>query len=153
MRDAYKNKMLSENPAENIKSIKLQDTQREFLTLEELQKLAEMPFEYDDLRRASLFSALTGLRYSDIAKLIRKEIQQSDASGKSVCFDIMKALFGAENITSFSLNNLNEEHNRALMNNKLLNYSSELGGKKAIDSDLFKKLVSGEPVQCRLKYE
>ncbi len=38
------------------------------------------------------------------------------------------------------------------MNNKLLNYSSELGGRKAIDSDLFKKLVSGEPVQCRLKY-
>ncbi len=74
------------------------------------------------------------------------------ANGKSVFFDIKTALFGSENITSFSLNNLNEEHNRALMNNKLLNYSSELGGKKAIDSDLFKKLVSGEPVQCRLKY-
>ncbi len=74
------------------------------------------------------------------------------ANGKSVFFDIITALLGSENITSFSLNNLNEEHNRALMNNKLLNYSSELGGKKAIDSDLFKKLVSGEPVQCRLKY-
>lgn len=74
------------------------------------------------------------------------------ANGKSVCFDIITALFGSENITSFSLNNLNEEHNRALMNNKLLNYSSELGGKKAIDADLFKQLVSGEPVQCRLKY-
>lgn len=74
------------------------------------------------------------------------------ANGKSVFFDIISALLGAENITSFSLNNLNEEHNRALLNNKLLNYSSELGGKKAIDSDLFKKLVSGEAVQCRLKY-
>jgi putative DNA primase/helicase len=74
------------------------------------------------------------------------------ANGKSVFFDIITALLGSENITSFSLNNLNEEHNRALMNNKLLNYSSELGGKKAIDSDLFKKLVSVEPVQCRLKY-
>jgi putative DNA primase/helicase len=74
------------------------------------------------------------------------------ANGKSVFFDIITALLGSENITSFSLNNLNEEHNRALMNNKLLNYSSELGGRKAIDSDLFKKLVSGEPVQCRLKY-
>jgi integrase len=81
VRDAYKNKMLSENPAESIKSIKLQDTEREFLTLEELQKLAETRFEYDDLRRASLFSALTGLRYSDIAKLTWKEIQQSDTSG------------------------------------------------------------------------
>lgn len=74
------------------------------------------------------------------------------ANGKSVCFDIITALFGAENTTSFSLNNLNESYNRALLNNKLLNYSSELDGKKAIDSDLFKKLVSGEPVQCCLKY-
>lgn len=74
------------------------------------------------------------------------------ANGKSVFFDIITALLGSENITSFSLGNLHEEHNRALMNNKLLNYSSELGGKKVVDSDLFKKLVSGEPVQCRLKY-
>ena len=69
VRDAYKNKMLSENPAEGIKSIKLQDTQREFLTLEESRKIAAMPFEYNDLRRAVLFSSMTGLRYSDIAKL------------------------------------------------------------------------------------
>jgi len=74
------------------------------------------------------------------------------ANGKSVFFDIICAVFGSENVTSFSLGNLNEEHNRALINNKLLNYSSELGGKKTIDSDLFKKLVSGERVQCRLKY-
>ncbi len=74
------------------------------------------------------------------------------ANGKSVFYDIVTALFGSESITSFSLNNLHEEHNRALIVNKLLNYSSELGGKKAIDSDLFKKLVSGETVQCRLKY-
>ncbi len=86
VRDAYKNKMLSENPAESIKSIKLQDTQREFLTLEELQKLAALPFEYDDLRRAGLFSAMTGLRYSDIAKLTWKEIQQSDTSGFFIRF-------------------------------------------------------------------
>lgn len=81
VRDAYKNKMISDDPAENIKSIKMQDTQREFLTLEELQKLATMPFEYDDLKRAALFSAMTGLRYSDIAKLTWKEVQHSDAGG------------------------------------------------------------------------
>jgi integrase len=86
VRDAYRNKMLSENPAESIKSIKLQDTQREFLTLEEMQRLARTPFEYEDLRRASLFSILTGLRYSDIAKLTWKEIQQSDTSGFFIRF-------------------------------------------------------------------
>ncbi len=97
VREAYKSKMLSENPAENIKSIKLEDTEREFLNLEELQKLAEMPFEYEDLRRAALFSALTGLRYSDIAKLTWKEIQQSDASGFYVRFT-QKKTKGAETL-------------------------------------------------------
>jgi integrase len=86
IRLAFEQKMLSENPARNIKSIKLEETQREFLTLEELQRLAVTPFEYDDLRRAALFSAMTGLRYSDIAKMSWKEIQQSDASGYFIRF-------------------------------------------------------------------
>lgn len=79
--------MLKDNPARNIKSIKLQETQREFLTLDELQKLAACPFpEYDDLRRASLFSALTGLRFSDIEKLTWAEIHKSAESGDYIRF-------------------------------------------------------------------
>lgn len=74
------------------------------------------------------------------------------ANGKSVIFEIVCALFSRENITSFSIDNLSEEHNRALITNKLLNYSSELGSRRIFDSDNFKKMVSGEPIQCRLKY-
>ncbi|MGI8670303.1 MAG: site-specific integrase, partial [Aridibacter sp.] len=86
VREAYKQKLLKENPAENLRSIKLEDTKREFLTLDELQKLAETPFHYEDLRRACLFSALTGLRYSDIEKLIWKEIQASDGDNFFIRF-------------------------------------------------------------------
>lgn len=76
-------KMLKDNPARNVKSIKLEETQREFLTLDELQRLAATAFpEYDSLRRAALFSALTGLRYSDIEKLTWAEIyDQPDGAG------------------------------------------------------------------------
>lgn len=74
----------------------------------------------------------------------------SGANGKSVFFDIINALLGKENISNFSLGNLSEENNRALISNKLLNYGSEIRGN--IDTDIFKQLVSGEPVQCRLKY-
>lgn len=74
------------------------------------------------------------------------------ANGKSVIFEIVKALLGGENITCFSIDQLSEEHNRALITNKLLNYSSELGSRRILNSDNFKKMVSGEPVQCRLKY-
>ena len=72
------------------------------------------------------------------------------ANGKSVFFEIINNLLGKENISNFSLGNLSEEHNRALIADKLLNYGSELRGN--IESDVFKQLVSSEPIQCRMKY-
>ncbi|MCW5961035.1 MAG: site-specific integrase [Pyrinomonadaceae bacterium] len=86
VKEAFLQKLIKENPAENIRSIKLVDTKREFLSLDELRKLAETPFRYEDLRRASLFSALTGLRYSDIEKLTWKEIQKSDNNNYFIRF-------------------------------------------------------------------
>jgi putative DNA primase/helicase len=72
------------------------------------------------------------------------------ANGKSVLSDIMNNLLGRENISNFSLSNLLEEHNRALIAYKLLNYGSEINATKARDE--FKILVSTEPIQARLKY-
>lgn len=83
---AFANKMISTNPADGIKTIKMLETQREFLTLEELQRLAKTPFERDELRRAALFAALTGLRYCDIEKLIWSEIQHSNENGYYIRF-------------------------------------------------------------------
>ena len=75
----------------------------------------------------------------------------SGANGKSVFFDVMGALLGPSNVSSYSLANLAEEHNRAGIADKLLNYGSEINA-GAIGRDLFKQLASGEPVQARLKY-
>jgi len=97
VRQAYDEKLLSENPAQKIKSIKLDDTEREFLTLDELLNLAKTPFQYEDLRRASLFSALTGLRYSDIEKLTWQEIQHSKEQGFYIRFK-QKKTKGAETL-------------------------------------------------------
>jgi putative DNA primase/helicase len=72
------------------------------------------------------------------------------ANGKSVLFDLMNALLGKENISNFSLSNLIEEHNRALIAYKLLNYGSEINATRTRDE--FKNLVSTEPIQARLKY-
>lgn len=74
----------------------------------------------------------------------------SGANGKSVFFDIVNALLGKENVSNFSLQDLGQEHNRALLGGKLLNYGSEI--RSSIEADTFKQLVSGEPIQCRLKY-
>ena len=72
------------------------------------------------------------------------------ANGKSVLFDIINAVLGRDNISCYSLSNLREEHNRAMITNKLLNYGSEI--RAGIEADDLKLLVSGEPIQARLKY-
>lgn len=97
VRQAFDDKWLPENPAYRIKSIEILDTQREFLTLEELQTLAKTPFVYEDLRRASLFSALTGLRFSDVEKLIWFEVQHSEEQGYYIRFK-QKKTKGAETL-------------------------------------------------------
>lgn len=58
-----------------IKGIQEQESRREHLTVEELNILSETPCERPILKRASLFSALTGVRHCDIQKLKWKEIQ------------------------------------------------------------------------------
>jgi integrase len=58
-----------------IKGIQEQETRREFLTVEELNTLAATPCDHDQMKRAALFSALTGLRHCDIQKMQWKEIQ------------------------------------------------------------------------------
>lgn len=72
-------------------------------------------------------------------------------NGKSVLFDIMNALFGEENIQTFSLGTLAKMENRIALSGKLLNFGSEISGK--LDVDLFKKLASGEPIEARRLYQ
>ena len=75
------------------------------------------------------------------------------ANGKSVFFEIIKALFGANNICHFTLQNLCDEkgYHRASIGQKLLNYSSEIGARKC-PPDTIKKLISGEPIDARLPF-
>jgi len=75
------------------------------------------------------------------------------SNGKSVFFEIINALLGTANVTSFSLKSLTDENGyfRAKLANSLLNYASEISGK--LESSMFKALTSGEPVEARLPYK
>ena len=72
---AWKDHKLSENVNDYLEAIDTEDTHREFLTLDELKALAETPCEYDVLKRASLFSCLTGLRFGDVRDLTWDKIE------------------------------------------------------------------------------
>ena len=76
----------------------------------------------------------------------------SGANGKSVVFEVVSSLLGKENISNYSLQSLTNEsgYQRAKIGDKLLNYASELNGR--LETDIFKQLASGEPIECRLPY-
>lgn len=72
------------------------------------------------------------------------------ANGKSVFFNILNALLGKQNVLPYSLGMFAHEYNRAKLINVLLNYSSEKGTE--LSPDIFKALISGEPLQAREPY-
>ena len=69
LHQAFIDGYLNVDLAAKMKNISYEESQREYFTLEELNQLASTPCESDILRRAALFSALTGLRHCDIKQL------------------------------------------------------------------------------------
>lgn len=60
--------------AAKVKGIQEEESRREHLTIDELNLLAATPCDYPMLKRAALFSALTGLRHCDIMKMKWSEL-------------------------------------------------------------------------------
>lgn len=72
------------------------------------------------------------------------------SNGKSVFFNILNALIGKENILNSPMSEFAKEGHRAQLDSKLLNYSSEKG--TDLNPEIFKALISGEPIICRELY-
>ena len=73
MKQAFIDGYLTVDIGAKVKGIQGQESRREYLTIEELNRLAQTPCD-PLLKRAALFSALTGLRHCDIQKLKWSEI-------------------------------------------------------------------------------
>ncbi|MBL4560155.1 MAG: site-specific integrase [Labilibaculum sp.] len=78
---AYRDKYIPENSNDFLEKIDIEDTKREYLTLDELKLLANTPCEIPVLKSASLFACLTGLRISDVRKLDWSEIVLASDGG------------------------------------------------------------------------
>lgn len=75
LKQAHKDGILQTDLNAKISPIKAAETRREYLTIEELNKLVKTPCNNELLKRAALFSALTGLRFSDIQKMVWGELE------------------------------------------------------------------------------
>lgn len=74
LHQAFIDGFLTVDLAAKSKNIIFEERQREYLTMEELNKLASTPCDSPVLKRAALFSALTGIRHSDIKQLRWRDV-------------------------------------------------------------------------------
>jgi len=86
LKQSYKDGFLQFDLNSKVEGIKAEDTKREYLTLEELNQLVKAPCNSPLLKRAALFSALTGLRFSDIQKLTWQEVEHVKGQGYFIRF-------------------------------------------------------------------
>ena len=76
--------IIPHSPAMSVKPAHVEDVHREYLTFDELQRLAKTECPYPVLKDAFLFSCLTGMRWSDINKLTWAEVQEFDGGTRIV---------------------------------------------------------------------
>jgi len=134
----------------------------------------QLPFEYNPQAKAPLFEAYLNKVLPDPERqrvlaeylgfvfikhgsnALKEEkaliLYGTGANGKSVFFQVVNALLGTDNVSSYSLQSLTNDNGyfRAKLANKLVNYASEINGN--LEASIFKQLVSGEPVEARLPY-
>ncbi len=83
---AFDEGYLKENLMKKVKGFSMGESTREYLTSDELQKLSQTDCTIPLLKRAFLFSALTGIRWSDVNKLKWSEVREEgrDDTGNEI---------------------------------------------------------------------
>jgi len=74
LRQAVKDKMIVNNPGDFVKNVKKKESDRAYLSIDEIERLAKIPCKDSELKRAFIFSCFTGLRLSDIKALTWKQV-------------------------------------------------------------------------------
>ncbi|HDY7720954.1 TPA: site-specific integrase [Vibrio vulnificus] len=91
--EAHREGIIRDNPLSQVTSIKAKTTKRVYLTLDEVNALAQTECRYQVLKRAFLFSCATGMRWCDIHRLTWSEIETFN-NHKRIIFDQVKLSHG-----------------------------------------------------------
>lgn len=78
LNQAMEERIIQTNPIVGVERFKEADGTRMYLTIEEVKTLAQTECEYPNIKRAFLFSCLTGLRRSDVLRLKWGDIHKQD---------------------------------------------------------------------------
>lgn len=80
LNEAVREKLIASNPWYQLdmsEKIKVPESKRDFLTIEEIKRMIATPYFNEQVRQAYLFSCFCGLRISDIRKLRWRDISMS----------------------------------------------------------------------------
>ncbi|WP_179696438.1 phage integrase SAM-like domain-containing protein, partial [Salmonella enterica] len=103
LNEAFREGIIRDNPVQRVKSVKAENTQRTYLTLDEVRAMTKAECRYDVLKRAFLFSCTTGLRWSDIQKLTWKEIEEFQDGHYRIIFKQAKLLNAGNSLVYLDL--------------------------------------------------
>lgn len=84
LNQAFNDRVIHINPTQGVESPKNAETERNYLTLDEVRALAQTECRYPVMKRAFLFSCLSGLRWSDINKMMWAEVQSYNGGTRVV---------------------------------------------------------------------
>ena len=74
------------------------------------------------------------------------------ADGKSTALRVLRAMVGPQNCTSVGFDGLDDQFQRVSLYEKLVNISTEVGH-QAMDSEYYKKIVSGDEINAAFKHK
>lgn len=144
---AYRDKMIRENINDFLESIETTDVKKEYLTNDEVKQLAATECDIPVLKRASLFSCLTGLRISDILNLKWEDFEIAPDRGYCIRIRTVKTQTEATLPISFEAYELCGEPGtgkvfkgltRSMTNYPLRNWLKKCGIKKHITFHCFR---------------
>jgi site-specific recombinase XerD len=84
LNQAIRDKIITSNPAIEVTLLHSKEKPREFLTIEELKKLANTECKNLQIKNAFLFACYSGLRVSDIMKLKWSDLQEMQGQTRIV---------------------------------------------------------------------
>lgn len=90
---AVKENIIEFNPFQRLtqdEKLKKPQSNINYLTIEEVQRLINTPTKWDVMKRAFLFSCSTGLRYSDVSALTWGDIHDDDFYNKVMIITVKK---------------------------------------------------------------
>jgi site-specific recombinase XerD len=79
LKKAARDRLITRNPAGGVRAIKIPESDKVYLTVQEIQKLANTPLGGklgETVKRAFIFACFTGLRVSDVKSLVWGDINR-----------------------------------------------------------------------------